>query len=187
MFFYFFQYNNLFLIIAFLLVFFNFSVSHSQVLESDVILEEVDLISKMPYTKSEYFYYKKKVFKVHRYLDTIRNIISDLDGQLVVVQKKRKRKKLIKNYKKDLMERFTTDIKSLTRKEGVILSKLVHRELEASVFDIIKRYKGNWSAFWWQNLAKLYDGDINSQFNPKKNKEDFLIEKILSEYFSDSL
>ncbi len=187
MFFYFFQYNNLFLIIALLIGFFNFSVSYSQVLEEDIILEEVDLISKMPYTTREYFYYKKKIFKVHRYLDTIKNIISDLDGQLVVIQRKRKRKKVIKNYKKDLTERFAAEIKSLTRKEGVILSKLVYRELEVSVFDIIKKYKGNWSAFWWQNLAKLYDGDINSQFDPKKNKEDFLIEKIISEYFHDSL
>ena len=187
MLFYFLQYNNLFLIITSLIVFFNFSVSYSQVIEEDILLEEVDLITKMPYTAKEYFYYKKKVFKVYRYIDTVQNIILDLDNQLVVAQKKRKKKIIIKNYKKDLMERFMVEVKSLTRKEGVVLSKLVYRELGVSVFDIIKKYQGGWSAFWWQNLAKLYDGDINSKFNPKKNKEDFLIEKILSDYKDNSL
>ena len=185
--FYFFQYNNLFLIITLLIVFFAFSSSYSQVLEEDILLEEVDLITKMPYTTKEYFYYKKKVFKVYHYIDTIQNTILDLDSQLVVAHKKRKQKIIIKNYKKDLMERFMVEIKSLTRKEGVILSKLVYRELGVSVFDIIKKYKGGWSAFWWQNLAKLYDGNINSEFNPKTNKEDFLIEKILSDYKDISL
>ena len=74
-----------------------------------------------------------------------------------------------------------SEIKSLTRKEGVILSKLVYRELGISVFDLIKEYKGGWSAFWWQNLAKVYDGNIKSKFDPKKNKEDFLIEKIITD------
>ena len=46
--------------------------------------------------------------------------------------------------------------------------------------DIIKKYKGKWSAFWWHNLALLYDGDIKSKYDPKKNKEDFIIEKIIN-------
>lgn len=180
--FYFIQYNKLFLIIALLIVFFNSSILFSQVPEEDILLSEVELISTMPYTSSEYFYYKKKVFKVYHYVDTIRNIILDLDAQLVAFEKKRKKRKIIKNYKKKLMERFMFEIKSLTRKEGVILSKLVYREFGVSVFDIIKKYKGNWSAFWWQNLAKLYEGDIDSKFKPTKNKEDFLIEKILQDH-----
>ena len=79
------------------------------------------------------------------------------------------------------MDKFLIEIKSLTRKEGVILSKLVYREFGISVFDIIEKYKGKWSAFWWQNLALLYDGDIKSKYDPKKNKEDFIIEKIINE------
>ena len=179
MFFYFSQYNNLFLINTLLIAFFSFSTLLSQVPEEDIVLEEVELISKMSYTTHEYFYYKKKVFKVYHYVDTIKNLIFELDNQLLAKAKKKQKKKVIRNYKKDLMERFMIEIKSLTRKEGVILSKLVFRELGVSVFDVIKQYKGVWSAFWWQNLAKLYDGDIKSDFQPKKNKEDFLIEKVI--------
>jgi len=106
-------------------------------------------------------------------------LITELDNELLLESKNRKKRKIIRNYKKDLMDRFLLEIKSLTRKDGVILSKLIYRDLGVSVFDLIKKYKGGWSAFWWQNLANLYDGNLNSEFNPTKNKEDFLIEKII--------
>ena len=81
------------------------------------------------------------------------------------------------------MAKFLIEIKSLTRKEGVILSKLVYRNMGITVFDLIKQYKGPWSAFWWQSVAKLYDGNIKAEFNPEKNKEDFLIEKIILDIY----
>ena len=179
MFFYFLQYNNLFLINTLLVSFFSLSILFSQTPENDIVLDEVLLSSKMLYTKKEYFFYKKKVLKVYHYVDTLRNVITELDNELLLESKNRKKRKIIRNYKKDLMDRFLLEIKSLTRKDGVILSKLIYRDLGVSVFDLIKKYKGGWSAFWWQNLANLYDGNLNSEFNPTKNKEDFLIEKII--------
>ena len=179
MFFYFLQYNNLFLINTLLISFFSLSVLFSQTPENDIVLDEVLLSSKMLYTKKEYFFYKKKVLKVYHYVDTLRNVIAELDNELLLESKNRKKRKIIRNYKKDLMDRFLLEIKSLTRKDGVVLSKLIYRDLGVSVFDLIKQYKGGWSAFWWQNLANLYDGNLNSEFNPTKNKEDFLIEKVI--------
>ena len=181
MFFYFVQYNKLFLINTLLISFFSLSVLFSQIPENDIVLDEVLLSSKMLYTKKEYFFYKKKVLKVYHYVDTLRNVITELDNELLLESKKRKKRKIIRNYKKDLMDRFLLEIKSLTRKDGVILSKLIYRDFGVSVFDLIKEYKGNWSAFWWQNLANLYDGNLTSEFNPTKNKEDFLIEKIIKQ------
>jgi len=112
MFFYFIQYNNLFLIITLFITFFNFSVLYSQDLKEDVILDEVELISKMSYDSKEYYYYKKKVLNVYHYVDTIENIILELDSQLLFATKKREKKKVIKNYKKELIKRFIDDVKS---------------------------------------------------------------------------
>ena len=178
--FYFIQYNKLFLINTLMLIFFNFSSLCSQDFDNSIILNEVQLSDKIQYSSKEYFYYKRKVKKVFHYLDTINNIIFNIDSQLLTKSKKKYKKNFIRNYKKKLMDKFLIEIKSLTRKEGVILSKLVYREFGISVFDIIEKYKGKWSAFWWQNLALLYDGDIKSKYDPKKNKEDFIIEKIIN-------
>ena len=81
------------------------------------------------------------------------------------------------------MNRFLNQIKSLTRKEGVILCKLIYRKNNITVFSLIRKYRGSWNAFWWQRLSKIYEGDLKSSFYPKKNKEDFLIEKVIENNF----
>ena len=82
MFFYFLQYNNLFLINTLLVSFFSLSILFSQTPENDIVLDEVLLSSKMLYTKKEYFFYKKKVLKVYHYVDTLRNVITELANEL---------------------------------------------------------------------------------------------------------
>jgi len=181
---YFFQYNNLFLIISILIVFLNFTYLFSQNPdEKNITLNEVSLIGNMPYTASEYFLLKKKILKVYHYIDTLEKIIIVVDDDLGQLSSKKSKKRFVKSFQKELMAKFLVEIKSLTKKEGVILSKLIYRNMGITVFDLIKQYKGSWSAFWWQSLAKLYDGNIKSTFNPEKNKEDFLIEKIILDIY----
>ena len=95
----------------------------------------------------------------------------------------RLKKKIIRKYRNELMNRFLNQIKSLTRKEGVILCKLIYRKNNITVFSLIRKYRGSWNAFWWQRLSKIYEGDLKSSFYPKKNKEDFLIEKVIEDNF----
>ena len=90
--FYFIQYNKLFLINTLMLIFFNFSSSYSQDFDNSIILNEVQLTDKIQYSSKEYFFYKRKVKKVYHYLDTINNIIFDIDSQLLTKSKKKHKK-----------------------------------------------------------------------------------------------
>ena len=180
---YFVQYNKLFLIISILIIFLYTSVISSQTPpQKNILLDEVSVVGGVSYTKSEYFFLKRKILKVIHYVDTLEEAVIQLNNNLNELGKRKKKRKEIKIFQKDLMDRFLIEIKSLTRKEGVILSKLIYRKIGVSVFDLIKIYKGSWNAFFWQSLAKIYDGDLKSKFNPKENKEDFLIEKIILEF-----
>ena len=91
--FYFIQYNKLFLINTLMLIFFNISSLYSQDFDNSIILNEVELSDKIQYSYKEYFFYKRKVKKVYHYLDTINNIIFDIDSQLLTKSKKKKQKK----------------------------------------------------------------------------------------------
>ena len=124
----------------------------------------------MSYSFNEYYFYEKKVLKVYHYVDSLSSIISRLDSDLQFEKKRRFRKKLIKKYKEDLMDKFLTQMKSLTRKEGVVLCKLIYRKHRTTVFDLIRKYRGKWGAFWWQSLAKVFEGDLKSNFYPKNQK-----------------
>ena len=114
----------------------------------------------------------KKVLKVYNYVDTLSLIISKLDAELKF-EKKRRLKKIIRKYRNELMNRFLNQIKSLTRKEGVILCKLIYRKNNITVFSLIRKYRGSWNAFWWQRLSKIYEGDLKSSFYPKKKQRRF--------------
>ncbi len=54
------------------------------------------------------------------------------------ITSKRKRKKYIKKAQKLLNEEFKNQLKKMTRTEGRLLIRLIHRQTGESVFDLIK-------------------------------------------------
>jgi len=69
---YFVQYNKLFLIISILIIFLYTSVISSQTPpQKNILLDEVSVVGGVSYTKSEYFFLKRKILKVIHYVDTL--------------------------------------------------------------------------------------------------------------------
>ena len=151
---------------------------------SNSLLDEVVLEAelKTTYNRKEYFLLKRRVIKVYPYLDSIKNIIRLAESDLQGLSKKRHVRRYTRKLQKQLMNQFRSDVMSLSRKEGVVLSKLVYREFNMDVYEIITNYRGGFHAFWWHQLSKLYDGNLKSTFDVKGNKEDMLIELILQEH-----
>ena len=113
---------------------------------------------------------------------SIKNIIVLADTDLEDFAKKRLSRRYTRKLQKQLINHFREDITNLTRKEGVVLSKLIYREFNMTAYDIISNYRGGFHAFWWQQISKVYDGNLKSTFDPGLNKEDLLIEHIVQQY-----
>ena len=69
----------------------------------------------------------------------------------------------------------------LTRSEGRILIKLIHYKTGISSYDLIKKYRNGLTALLWQKLAKLYDGNLKTKYQPEYVREDQWISHILRE------
>ena len=148
------------------------------------VLDEVVLDGNI-YDASHYINYlvlKRRVLKVYPYVDSIMYIIEMADLDCQAYSNKRFSRRYIRKLQKRIVSHFREDITNLTRKEGLILSKLIHRNLNVTAYDIISSYRGRFHAFFWQSLSKLYSGDLKAVFNPKINKEDLLIEEIICKY-----
>jgi hypothetical protein len=78
---------------------------------------------------------------------------------------------------------FTGQLKKLSRKQGQILVKLIHRQTGYTTFELIKDYKSGWKAFWSNNTARLFDINLKTKYAPYEVNEDFLIETILDRAF----
>ena len=106
-----------------------------------------------------------------------------LNERLATMKKKRQRKKYAKVVQKYIEDEFSAELKKLTRTEGQILVKLVHRQSGTTTFDLIKTLRSGWKAFWYNNTAKLFDISLKREFDPTNVEEDFLIEDILQREF----
>jgi hypothetical protein len=92
-------------------------------------------------------------------------------------KKERERKEYIKKVEKELFTEFEADIRHMTFSEGRILIKLIDRETGKSSYEIIKEFKGGFSAFFWQTVARIFGNDLKSAYDPES--EDRMIEYII--------
>ena len=160
------------------------SVFHQNSLNS-ILLNEIMLKDsvKKKYSLNDYRRLEYRVLKVYPYVDTISNILSTVNSDLNGLRKKRLHKRYKRKFQKKLMHQFSSSVSDLTRKEGVILTKLIYREFDSTAYEMIVSYRGGVHAFFWHRLARLYDGDLKIKYNPNLDLEDFWIEEIIKKHF----
>ncbi len=85
----------------------------------------------------------------------------------------------MKEAEKNLKIEFKKDLENLTVNQGRILMKLIDRETGNSSYQLVKEYRGNISAFFWQSFAVIYDDKLNMKVKYDKDGEDKVIEDII--------
>ena len=79
--------------------------------------------------------------------------------------KEKERKEYIKRIEKELFSEFETEIRTMSIQQGRILIKLIDRETGRSSYEIIKEFKGGFSAFFWQGVARLFGHNLKSEYD----------------------
>lgn len=128
----------------------------------------------------EYLEYRRlvrDVKKVYPYAQIARKTFMEIQLIMDSLPEGKKRRKYIKAKEDELVNIYSDELKNLSTRQGVILIKLVDRELNLTSFDIIKEFRGGFSAIMWQGLAKLFGENLKSEYDPKG--EDALIERIV--------
>jgi hypothetical protein len=189
-----------------LLVLLNFSFGHSQnekeidstdyyvrfegdsILLSSIPLDEVYIFGKLKFTDKEeklrYYILRRKTIKVYPYAKLASERLVELNDSLTKIKKKRHQKRYTKKVQKYIEGEFSEKLKKLTRTEGQILVKLIHRQTGATAFDLVKELRSGWRAFWYNTTAKAFKISLKEEFNPEVVHEDYLIEDILQRAFA---
>lgn len=152
-------------------------------------LEEVILLKKLKFDSRDdrvtYLILKRKTLKVYPYAKLAAERLVKLNERLATLERKRQRKRYAKKIQKYIEDEFSAELKKLTRTEGQILVKLIHRQTGKTTFELIKELRNGWRAFWFNNTARLFDISLKREFDPMNIKEDFLIEDILERAFQN--
>ncbi len=153
-------------------------------------LDSIMILPKMRFSNyrelKRYRWIRRKVYRVYPFARLSGINVQKLDQRLSKMNK-RQRKRYMRIVKRWIKKEFEPKLKNLTQSEGRILSKLFHRQTGQTVYEFLKKYKNGWTAFWYQNVAKLYHIDLKVKFDPVNNKEDYWIEYILQKAFQEEI
>jgi hypothetical protein len=168
----------------------NDSISNKEVAEDEndtiVPLEEV-VVYRHKWTaaeKKEFQLLQNRVYKVYPIARIAADRLTILNKNMDKMKTNREKKKYFKIVEDYMENEFTGQLKKLSRKQGQILVKLIHRQTGFTTFELIKDYKSGWKAFWSNNTARLFDINLKTKYAPYEVNEDFLIETILDRAFT---
>lgn len=160
------------------------------VFEGDTLLielEEVLLLKKLKfktnYDRRYYYWFRKKTMKAYPYAKLAADRLDVLNVRLTNIKSKRKKRQYTKRVQKYLEEELTSQLKKLTRTEGRILIKLIHRQTGETAFELVKGLRSGWKAFWYNTTANLFKLSLKDKYDPVNIKEDYLIEDVLQRAF----
>jgi len=141
---------------------------------------EVEILAfKNKNERTKYYILKRRVIKVYPYALTAKEKLISIQNGQDSIPKRRHKKRYTKEVAKWVREEYADRLKNLTMSEGKILVKLIYRETNSTSYEIVKSYRGRFNAFFWQTMAKFWDNNLKTEYDPVNNREDMLIEHIL--------
>ncbi len=101
-----------------------------------------------------------------------------MEQNLQLLPTNKARNAYLKRTEEAIKDQFMDDLVNLNVTQGKLLIKLIHRETGKDTYTLLKTYRGNLTAIYWQGLALVFTNDLKNEYNPV---EDWQIEKIIKD------
>lgn len=167
------------------------------IIEGDTIphdaidLDEVIILGKLKFkdrlARRKYLILRRKTRKVYPYAKLASERLTVLNQRLENIKSKKAKRKYIKILQKYMEEEFTAELKKMTRTEGQILVKLIHRQTGRTMFDLVKEYRSGLKAFLYNSTASFFSISLKEEYDPINVEEDYWIEDILQRSFQSNI
>jgi hypothetical protein len=148
---------------------------------ASIWMPEVLIVADYSYkTKKQYEAWtrtKYNVKKVYPYAILAAAKLKEYDLILSKLPSERAKKAYVKIIEKELKADFENDLKNLSMTQGKILLKLIDRETGSTSFEIVKQMRGNFQAFMWQSVARIFGSNMKTEYDPEG--EDIMIERAI--------
>ena len=143
-------------------------------------LSEVEVLAfKNREERNRYALLKRRVFKVYPFALIAKDKLNEIKAGLDSIPKRRQKKRYTKAVAKFVKEEYADQLKKLSMSDGKVLVKLIYRETNISTYDIVKEHRGVFNAIFWQTMAKIWDNNLKTTYDPLNIREDMLIEHII--------
>ena len=165
-----------------------FIIEGDTIINSSIQLKEVVLFQPLRFYNYDeakrYVILRERTYKVYPYAKIAADRLNVLTGRLEQIKSKRKRRVYLRRMEDFIYDEFEKELKKLSRSQGRILIKLVHRQTGETTHNLVKELRNGWRAFIYQTTASLYKLSLKDTYDPETVYEDYLIEDILQRAFS---
>ncbi len=147
-----------------------------------VVLRDLYCFPKLKFKnkKEEEFYWRtvRDVRKALPYAHLICETLLETYEYIETFPTQKEREDYLKKMEGALFKQYKPHLKKFTRRQAKILVKLIRRETNQSSYDIVKAFLGSFRAGFWQMFGNLFGVSLKGKFEPNKNREDAMIERI---------
>lgn len=109
-------------------------------------------------------------------------ILNQMNVKLAGVTDKSERKEYIKTREKELKKEFTDPLSNLSIYQGKVLMKLINRQTGNNCYEIIKEYRGGFTARLYQTVAFFFSSNLKQPYDATGEERE--METILKEVCS---
>ena len=122
---------------------------------------------------------RNAVYVTYPYAKRAGAIMNDMNVHLAKMTSESEKKAYIKSREKELKKEFADPITNLSVYQGQVLMKLINRQTGNNCYDIIKEYKGGFTARFWQTVAFFFGSSLKQPYDA--NGDDRQIEVFVME------
>ena len=166
-----------------------FVIEGDTILRSEIELKEVIVFQPLKFYSYEeaksYILLRQRTLRVYPYAKLAADRLKVLTERLDQINSKRKKRKYLRMIEDFIYNEFELELKKLSRSQGKILIKLIHRQTGNTTHELVKELRNGWRALIYQTTASLFKLSLKDTYNPRDIYEDYLIEDILQRAFSD--
>jgi hypothetical protein len=101
-----------------------------------------------------------------------------LEAQIANLPKKQ-RKAAIKKAEQQLKDDYKDQLSKYTFSQVLVLIKLIDRDTSRTAYTLVGELRGSFRAGLYQALARLFGYNLKTKYDPKHDKKDELIERIV--------
>jgi len=149
----------------------------------EIEIKEVTVVGRTGTpTRSQFRKYDRLVYnlkRVYPYALIVREKFGEINNILEGIPDEKDRRQYLKEVEKDVFGEYEDDIREMTITQGKLLIKLIDRETMNTSFNLIKQYRGGFSASFWQAIARIFGTNLKEEYDPYG--QDILIELIIQD------
>lgn len=130
--------------------------------------------------KQEEFYWRtvRDVRKALPYAKLISETLGETYEYLQTFDTPKERESYLKEMEGEVFNQYKPYLKKFTKNQAKVLVKLIGRETNQSGYALLKAFLGTTRAMFYHGFGKLFGVNINAGYDPAKNKDDALVDRI---------